>query len=540
MVRTAAPEAAALPTAPWQVRAGWLLRAHRISHPDPALRGLGGFARAFGAGRGAAGTASPSALSRWETGRTPVPHAAVRRYEQVLGLVPHQLISVVETIARYEGGPSAEAFTRASTAQPGRGGPVQRRMDLLLDKVLDADVVTGDDWDELTLRATRPGGLVSPGRIRRAVTERLLEETLVADGVAWMRRFEAFGRLMADPQWAPEAVAACEQVAAQAGHAGLIEAVCALDTSAHPDAARHVLRQLTDPTNADSFYGALLACLRKCRKRHFTPDQGRVLADVVGSLLTGDGARQEDAQAAATLLHRLPVSAARAARLVEAAADRPATRTIVLHGSLVEPALAAVGVARVHARMSRADGPGPAAGVLGAVVDDVLHHPVADVRLYTAMLLDASPYGQDVAAALAAELQLAGTVQAAERAVPMLHALRVLGGPEQRPVVAGLTLAQGVPHSVVRAAVHAIGHIGGRSPEAYWRAVLLRHTENRAHRSGPAADGQLKRLVYGFAMNGELDLLKRLVHERGRSDPLPDLSAYWTGLPHHIRDSARR
>lgn len=540
MAPTAVRGVAAPRSVPWQVRAGWLLRAHRTRHSDPALRGLGGFARAFGEGHGAAGAVSPSSVSRWETGRTPVPRAAVRRYEQVLGLVPYQLVAVVETIARYEGGPAAEAFARGGVPEPGRGGPADHRIDLLLDRVLDGDVLSGDDWDELTLRATRAGRLVSPGRTRHAVCGRLLAETLVADGVAWMRRFEALGRLLADPVWAPQAAEACREVAGQAEHAGLIEATCALDNSAHPDAARYVLRQLTAPTHADSFYGALLASVRKCRKRHFAPEQTRIVAEVVAAVLTGGTARQEDAEVAANLLRLLPMPAARAVRLAEAAGNWPTTRSIVAYGSLVDPGSADVGVAHVLLRTPGADGPAAESGVLSDIVDDVLHHPVADVRLYAAMLLNASPYGPGVAAALADELRLAGTVQSAERAVPMLHALRVLGGPEQRPVVAGLTLAQGVPNSVVSAAVHAIGHIGGRSPEPYWRAVLRRHVEHRDARPGAATDAELKRLVYGFAMGGELDLLTRLVDEHARASSLQGMSAWWTGLSHHIRDSAAR
>lgn len=540
MARTTLAGPAVIRWTPWQVRAGWLLRAHRLHHPDPGLRRLTGFARAYREDRRYAGGISPSSLSRWENGLVAVTSASIRRYEDVLGLSPHRLLLPIQTIARHEGGPAAAAFLR------GGGGPPPAdpdpRMDPLLDQVLDGGVLSGADWDDLTRWATHGGGRVSPGRVRHAVVRRLLEETLVSDGASWMRRFEALGRLMADPLWGPETIAVCAGVAEQPAHAGLIEAVCALDGSPHPDAARAVLRQLTDPTTSDSLYGALLAAARKTRKRHFTVEQTRTLVDVVDGVLTGGPQPAHPVsvvEAAAVLLHRLPLSDAHTARLTASAAHRgPTVRAVVAHGSLTDPVAASVTVSRIVARLGDDDVPAQTTAVLGTLVDDLLHHPVADVRLYAAMLLRASPYGPRIAAALAADLRRTTTVRAEDSAVPLLHALRVLGGPAQRGVVADLTLARGLPQEVTLTAVHALGHIGGHSPESYWRAVFHQHA-----RTATDAAGQhrvLKRLVYGFAMAGELDLLTRLVEEQAQAEPAQRLSGWWAGLDRHVRESARR
>ena len=551
MARTAAGPAV-IALVPWQRQAGWLLRAHRLRHADPRLRRLAGFALAYREQGRTAGGVGPSSLSRWENGLVPVTAACVRRYEDVLGLAPYRLLLPIQTIARHEGGAAAAVFLRSGDTGAGSGAGVGvgvgvgagggggRRVDLLLDRVLDGGVLTGADWDGLTRWAAYGGGQVSPGRIREAVVHRLLEETLVSDGASWMRRFEALGRLMVDPLWGPEAIAACAGVAQQPAHAGLIEAVCALDGSPHPDAGRAVLRQLTDPTTADSLYGALLACARKTRKHHFTAGQTRTLVDVVDGVLA-DGPRTAHplpvVEAAAVLLHRLPLSAAHTARLAAAAAGHhPAVRAVVAHGSLTDPATASVAVSRVAARLGGGEPPAQTA-VLGQVLDDLLHHPVADVRLYAALLLRASPYRPQVAAALGSQLRQPATVLAEARAVPVLDALRALGGPEQRAAVADLTLSRGLPPSVVLAAVNALGHVGGRSPESYWRAVFRRH-------AGPCADAPeqqrvLKRLVYGFAMAGELDLLTRLVDEQAQAATAVRLSAWWSGLARHVRESAR-
>ncbi|WNI14371.1 hypothetical protein [Actinacidiphila sp. ITFR-21] len=60
MARTASAGPAVIGWTPWQVQAGWLLRAHRLCHTDPALRRLAGFARAYRGDRRHATGFSPS------------------------------------------------------------------------------------------------------------------------------------------------------------------------------------------------------------------------------------------------------------------------------------------------------------------------------------------------------------------------------------------------------------------------------------------------------------------------------------------------
>ncbi|MFJ8141017.1 helix-turn-helix domain-containing protein [Streptomyces sp. NPDC096013] len=531
---------AAIGWTPWQVRAGWLLRSHRLCHADPALRRLAGFAHAYCEDRRHATGISPSSLSRWENGLVPVPASAVRRYEDVLGLSACHLLAPIQTIARHEGGMTAAAFLRSDRSNNPSPNPGPRVEDLLA-RILDGGVLTGNDWDDLTRWAAYEGGQIFPGRVRHAVVHRLLEETVVAGGAAWMRRFEALNRLLADPLWGPEAIAVCAAVAQQPEHVGLIETVCALDGSPHPDAGRAVLSQLTDPTTADTRYGALLAAARKTRKHHFTTEQTQTLVDVVDGILAGPHLSLPPAavEAAAVLLHRLPLSAAHRARLTTSVSNRGSTlNAIVTHGSLTDPDTAVTSVSRVLGRLDD-PGPGPAATILGTLIDDLLHHPVADVRLYTAMMLRASPYESQIASALAADLRRVGVLRTGDRAIPILYALRVLGGPDQRAVVEGLTLARGVPRAVALAAVHALGHIGGRSPETYWRAVFHQHV-HAAHGTTDQRE-VLKRLVYAFAMGDELELLTRLMAEpQTRGTPTRALSGWWTNLEHHVRDSAQR
>ncbi|KAA0941147.1 hypothetical protein [Streptomyces apricus] len=525
---------AASNTASWNARAGWLLKSHRLRHEEPNVRTGASFGSLFGADERDPWVVSASTVSRWENGTVPLPRKAVPRYEKVLGMAPHSLLAVIETVARYQGGHSADAFVNDISPRRQENGRNSRNLDVLLDKILDGERMSGDEWDALTAELTSSPVPIAPARIRRAVTERLLEETLVSSGLPWMRRFEALSRLLADPGWAQDAVAACADVGCQKNHVGLIEALCALDGSSHPDAARHVLRQLRAPTNADSFHGALLACVRKVQRRHFDRTQLAGILHVVADLLRDPSAELETLELAALLLPRLPASQRFAAALNRTAAGRTETRHIITHQLLTDPVTARISVARLLGRMALDADPPRVVAVLRDLLDDVLHHPVSDVRLYSAMLLRASPYRETSAAALAAELTVPATVRS-ERAVPVLHALRVVGTSSQRPAVARLTLADGLPSVVLRAAVHALGHIGGRSPEQYWRAVLRYHLDAWARRRTVHGESELKRLVYAFGMAGELELLVRLLREEAVKAPAQAMSMWWTSLPRHIR-----
>ncbi|MFJ9907490.1 hypothetical protein ACIRVK_32165 [Streptomyces sp. NPDC101152] len=518
-----------------------MLRVNRLAHPDPELRSVTGFARAFGHPTGTA-RLSPSTVSRWENGLVPLSHSTVRRYEVLLGVAPYLLIATIDTLARYQTGGSAPGGVLDLRRRNWTGCDDLGRLDALLDQVLDDGDISGPEWDELTTRLVSGPRLVAPRRVREAVAHRLVEESTISDGLSWMLRFESLNRLLAHADWAAEAVAACANVAADRNHAAILEAVSYLDGSTHPDAARHLLRHLTRPTSDETFEGALFASVRKVRHRHLNQDQLISVADVVADLLTGGGVAARNSVLAAAILPTLPWAPAHRARLVRAAADHPATRDVVLHGRLAAPDAARTVVARVLSRLSgRHHGLGTH-DILRELVDEVLHHPVFDVRLYTGMLLRASPYRAPLAASLAAEFRVPATLAFVPRAVPLLNALRVLGGPPERGVVAAITLADGLPAEVVEAALHAMGHIGGSSPDRYWHDVLRRHGERRSPRTAlpfaaAGGDTRLKHLVYAMSMAGGQDASARACADPRLPAQAHALSAWWRQVPSHVRRS---
>ena len=181
------------------------------------------------------------------------------------------------------------------------------RISELIDKAGSDDVMTGQEWDEITREiAAEPRFFISPATTWATLSERLLAEQLVADGVAWLLRFGALVRLLSHPVAQQPAIAACASIGADRTNQVGIEAICALDVTGHRDASHHVLGQLASPTSDQTFYGALLACVRKVARGHFTAEQLSFLASVAVGLLD-DPLRHDDARTlAASLLRQMP------------------------------------------------------------------------------------------------------------------------------------------------------------------------------------------------------------------------------------------
>jgi hypothetical protein len=138
------------------------------------------------------------------------------------------------------------------------------------------------------------------------------------------------------------------------------------------DASHHVLAQLACPTSDQSFYGALLACVRKVARGHFTAEQLRFLASVVLSVLD-DPVRHDDAQTlAASLLRRMPAapSPTIAAKLRRPPPADGVLSRVVTTGRLADQARASSCVRRVvTAAAARMPHEGP------WVYDEMLGHP---------------------------------------------------------------------------------------------------------------------------------------------------------------------
>jgi hypothetical protein len=441
---------------------------NRIFGPDDAFVRASVFARAFHGGCWP-GTANESKISRWETAALRVPHEAIRRYEELLCLRPGQIAAAADNVHAYycpdPGCPGTNGWSL-----PRRDPVPVARISELIDKACSDDVMTGHDWDEFTrVISAEPCFFISPASTWTALAERLLAEQIVADGTAWLHRFGAMVRLLNHPVAQQSAIAACASLGADPSNQVGIEVICALDVTGHRDASHHVLAQLACPTSDQSFYGALLACVRKIARGHFTAEQLTFLTSVVLSLLD-DPVRHDDAQTlAASLLRRMPggLSPAIAARLRRPPAADGVLSRVVTTGRLADQAQASSCVRRVvsaaAAGMPR-EGPWLYDEMLATLVDEMLYSPIPDVRLYAGVAVQATPYRAPVAAALATELSRIGVAAHADLSICIMDALRVLGGAPQRAIVERFTLNPGLPPPVRAAAARNLGHLGGDQP----------------------------------------------------------------------------
>jgi len=521
-----------------RARVGWMLRVNRLYCAEGVWARLPVFARAFKGGSHPR-TAAVSTISRWETAELPVTRTAVRRYEELLGLPDDLLGATAQTMLRYS---AASSLSSPPLQAPARDGPVPyARIEELLDRVDAADVMSGRNWCDLTQALCRVGdSVLMPARTWQALSARLIAEMVIADGVPWMLRFEALNRLLNHPRGASQAVAACAAFAADGRNQAVVEVVCALDNTNHKDAAAHIVAQLSDPTSERARYGAFLASIRKARYGHFAPAQIRTVSLAVRDMLREPGPYTDGRMIALEIVRDLPAELIRtdhrdlAGELSRGARGCAAARPAEQPGSGPARRLASEVIAQLAG-----DVPGYRELALPELVQEMVSNPVADVRLYAACLLNATPYGPLLAARIARELARPGTLRDERIAVPLLDALRFLGGQGQRCALERIVIASGLPGPVVASAAHHLGHVGSASTEAYWRRALAHHLQRWEREREASATRILRDLVYALGMVRHGAVLQELRRDSRMPQPARAAADWWLSVPEHIHASAR-
>jgi hypothetical protein len=525
-----------------QHRIAWLLRINRLYGNDQQWLASSTFAKAFQGGCWP-DEVTASRISRWETASVRAPYRAIRRYEELLALAPNTLVSVVDGLYRFHTAAIGPSPLDRHVLTADEGG-AERRVEELVERVCFAETATASEWDELTTYVAALPSLVLIPRSRwDEIAQRLLLETIVSTGAAWLSRYEAFCRLMGHPRGQHAAIAACMALVADRTNLVFVETVCTLEGSRHPDAGAHVIAQLTQPTNEQAFYGALLACVRKTKFNHFTAAQRGELAHLLQSIMIDDPYRYEEVRTVAAQLYRqvagevgtsFEVSLRRAAR-----AD-PAVEEVLSTGRLLEDRRAAIIVSRVVDRalaMRPHDGGGYHDGILANLVTDLLFHPVLDARLYAGLLIGASPYAPLLASSLASELTSASAVLSnVNLSRCVFGALRMFGGPAQRPIVERYVLETPLA-PVAEAATFAIGHIGGASGDAFWRRAVDRATQAYERRPTPTNLRALSNLVYALGIARNDTMLGSLRRDES-SAVVRSAAAWWMNLPRRVYEGA--
>jgi hypothetical protein len=508
-------------------RVAWLLRVGRLYGAEPAWVSAASFSAAFPGGSHPEAV-SQSRISRWETGRIEVPGRVIRRYEELLGLPACTLTATVDLVTRY--------------LSPGRAAPARRRPDVepgdrlesFVDQACSSAPMSAAAWEDGVALVMAEPGLRLRRRDWDSICNRLLVETVAADGDAWKPRFEAFSRLLQHPHAQPSAAAACAGWARCRDNQVFIETVSLLDACRHPDAAVAIVGQLTNPTNDFAFAGALLACIRKVPEGHFSPPQLATVGDAAAQVLTDTTPGQAELRShAATVLASLPPGQAAAAVMARHPAPPAGGRGLAgpaPAGSSLGSLIAARSVSLLPREIARFTD-----HVLPVLVDEILHAPVADTRMYSAFLIRASPYAQPAADALGWGLSRLRPERSPQQVARLLEALRILGGGTQRALAERLT-GPSLPFEVREAAFRALGHMGGVSAPSFWPRVFAEHSQRARTRGG--SDRLLGHAVYAIAMERDFPRLRRIAADPDLPGPVRAAAAWWLSLPGHMLASA--
>ena len=184
--------------------------------------------------------------------------------------------------------------------------------------------------------------------------------------------------------------------------------------------------------------------------------------------------------------------------------------------------------------------PGEHEKTLTALVDELLTDPSPDTRLFAACLLHATPYGALLADAIGVELGRASVLRDPHSAVPLLDALRFLGGERHRPLVERLILAHGLPTSISAAASHHLGHVGERSNHSFWAQALSSHLNRWATTRSDSDAAVLRDLVYALGRARETRFLERLRLDTRFPSAARAAAAWWYAIPDTVYESANQ
>jgi hypothetical protein len=512
-----------------------LLRANRLYGEDERLANATTFAAAFRGGCWPA-PVSASQISRWETAATRAGFAVLRRYEQLLDLPPHRLIGAADWTYR-------QASCRPGPPVLGRDlDPADKRMheriEQLLEQALSRELMTGAAWDELTSHlAVLPVVVLHPRTAWQELTERLLAELLIADGSAWLARTEALARLMIHPRARASIIAACGALAADTTNQVAVEPLTILDQVADPDANRHVLTQLRNPTGTHVLRGALRACVDKVARRHFTPTDLYSIAAVAVDLLTDADLDTEVRHLAAALLSQATAGdlGTVQARLREAL--DPTIRAVLVSGRTALPHHAAHILDRITTATLlglRRPPPDGTDEVLARLLRELLFSPNINDVVNAGQLIAATPFDDPLGTAVAAELAAAPGARPVPLTRTLLEAMPWVGRPADRALVERFASSTDLPAPVVEAAAWRIGHVAGRSTDRFWRDAIRAHNRAWQRFRDPTSLSAVRGLIYALGVNRHHGMLETLVVDHTLPGSARAAARWWLDIPAHI------
>ncbi|MCW2766798.1 MAG: hypothetical protein JWO11_2757, partial [Nocardioides sp.] len=269
--------------------------------------------------------ADTSRISRWESGRAPVPGSVLDAYERILGLTRGQLVSAAAgTLGSSEHVPIRPEALDIDSIH------AHQLLDELFEEVF-GGAAAGHTWMNLCALLTRDRDLYLLPDTWAQVSERLTDELGRSSGLAYVSRFEALRMLVRHPASQRPAVKAVGALVTNPAIEFVVHPLSLLQEVEDPNATALLLRLLDDaPGHLRS--GSAWALAGKVVRGHFAGEELERLH--VASL--------EMLQHSRTSTHRLDALAIHAALPLES--DRRLTSA-----SLDDDIRAALALARLHA-----------------------------------------------------------------------------------------------------------------------------------------------------------------------------------------------
>lgn len=362
------------------LRIGWLLRSWRLRlAPESNARSFAATLTALGR------SADASRVSRWETGRLPVPFDVIAAYEEALGLPRGVLVALAMTTRKL----SRPRDELADVLDPRHVD--SDRFQAALDVALDGTPSGGDWLDIASYVATHAEDTVLPTSVWRELVSRLVHELGLSVGSAYATRNQSALLLGLHERAARQIVASIGQRVTANESRVVSDAISLLH---HPEDARAgdlVIRLLDHPDEAIR-NSAMFAAGAKLSSGHFDAGQLAALERSVVSLALRHGLEAGGLFGRlADLVELLPPDVAdrvrRAAPPLAGPRPRPSTAPIV------HPRAVVAGRARAIARPDE-ESEEP---MLERLVEEALTHKVPERRLQAALSIAMSPYRSQVA-----------------------------------------------------------------------------------------------------------------------------------------------
>lgn len=500
----------------------WLLRVNRIYGPDEHLAVASRFVQALAdSPRDIA--ASESQVSRWERAAVRVSHAVICRYEQVLGLVPGRLAAVADSLYRERlGRLGPSVLKRESSADT---PAVRDQLSELCERAFGGDPFSGQDWDTLTDLLWTIPVLLHPRQLWNQLTERLLAEMLISEGLAWLSRCEAVNRLLGHPHGAAPVIDACASIIGDRRSQVLIEPMVLLELTPDRSAADQLLRQISSPTSPHAMRAAWCAVAEKSERGHFDAVQSQTLARAALDMLQDNESDFASRTGAAeTLRHLGPRLGPALGRRVDQAANRDAAAGHVLRSGTTSAKELTTSVAERLSNATLRNMPREILRrdpMLEQLITDMVFHPQCSRRVLAAQTIAATPYRTPLAQALGHELNGRAGLTEVAVASAFVQALAHLGGPREAGLVQRLALTSGLPAAVTEAAARTVGHLPGDA--AFWSRAVARLVRPRAELPANHA----KALVYSLGTAGRRAELVDLAAQANIHSDVQVAATWW-------------